>query len=654
MSEDSFSVDGREEEATVLRRTTGHAPRRNWRAWLIGRPLSTADAPHEAIGKAIGLAVFAADALSSVAYAPQETLVILAAAGTQALGYAFPIAIAVTLLLSIVTISYRQTIFAYPNGGGAYTVARDNLGDLAALTAGASLLVDYTLLAAVATSSGVAQIVSAFPSVFPYRVEVSVGLLFLILLINLRGVRESGLAFAIPNYFFILMTFLTVGIGFIRYLTGSLGVLTDPPPIEHLISLATQPVTLFLLLRAFSNGTTALTGVECISNGVTAFKEPRSRNAALTMIWMSIILGVLFLGITFLLGQIQAVPSVEETVISQLARTVYNSRGFLYLATMIGTTIILFLATNTAFAGFPRLSALLAEDGFLPRQLTYRGSRLVYSRGIIALGLIAATLVIIFRASVTALVPLWAIGVFLSFTLSQLGMARRWWKIGRLQPGQTIQERGSTLEYQSGWVTKMAVNGFGALCTTVVTAIFAITKFSEGAWMIVIIIPGLVVIFYMIHRHYKNLAKHLSLKRDSVRSYIARHRVILPISGVHEGTITALHYARLLSNDVTAVNVSIDPAEADALRQKWEVWGEGVRLVILDSPYRLLLEPFLEYIEEVLAQRQPKEIITIVVPQFVPRRWWHNLLHAQTATWLRLALLFKPGIVITDVPYLVE
>ena len=342
----------------------------------------------------VGLAVFAADALSSVAYAPQETLVILATAGTSALGYAFPIAIAVTILLAIVTISYQQTVYAYPGGGGAYIVARDNLGELAAQTAGAALLVDYVLLAAVAMSSGVAQIVSAYPPLFPYRVEVAVGLLFLIMLINLRGVRESGITFAIPNYFFLVMIYLTVGVGFIRYLTGTLGTVVDPPPIETIIGHAMQPVTIFLLLRAFSNGTTALTGVECISNGITAFKEPRTRNAAITMIWMSLILGSLFLGITFLLHQIGAVPSAQETVISQLARTVYGSRNILYLATMIGTTIILFLATNTAFADFPRLSALQASDGFLPRRLTYRGSRLVYSRGIVTLGVIAALLIV--------------------------------------------------------------------------------------------------------------------------------------------------------------------------------------------------------------------------------------------------------------------
>jgi amino acid transporter len=483
-------------------------------------------------------------------------------------------------------------------------------------------------------------------------VIVAIGLILVITVANLRGVKESGTAFAIPVYFFLATAFLTVGVGFVRFLTGTLGTVIDPPALE-IVGLA-QPVTLFLILKAFSSGTTALTGVECISNGVTAFKEPRSRNASITLIWMSAILGVLFLGITFLLHKIGAVPSEAETVISQLARTVFGSRGLLYLSTIIGTTLILVLATNTAFAGFPRLSAILAEDGFLPRQLTFRGSRLVYSRGIVSLGVIASLLVILFRASVTALVPLWAIGVFLSFTLSQFGMAHRWWKIGHLNQKKEVQERGSVLSFEPGWLLKMFVNGFGALVTAVVTAVFAITKFQGGAWIVIILIPMLVVAFSAIHRHYRSLAASLALKHDKPRSHIKRHRVILPFSGVHEGTLAALSYARILSSDITAVYVSIDPTEAESIRKKWEVWGEGARLVILDSPYRLLLEPLLGYIEEIITKRQPNELITIVVPQFIPRHWWNNLLHTQTAAMLRLALLFRPGIVITDVPYQVE
>src|SRR5262245_10100172 len=479
-----------------LNRVAGYKPERSWRSWLIGRPLPTADAPHQTIGKAVGLAVFGADALSSIAYAPQETLVILAAAGAQAFGYAFPISIIITVLLAIVTISYQQTIHAYPNGGGAYTVARENLGALAGLVAGAALLTDYALLAAVAISSGVAQIVSAFPGLFPYRVGLSVGLLILIAIANLRGVKESGNTFAVPTYFFLAMTVLTVGVGFFRYLTGTLGVVSHPPPLEMLH--AAEPLSLFLLLRAFSNGTTALTGVECISNGVTAFKEPRTHNAALTMVWMSAILGGLFVGITYLLGVVGAVPSEAETVISQLARTVFGDRGLPYLGMMVATTIILILATNTAFADFPRLSAIIAADGYMPRQLTYRGSRLVFSRGIVTLTAIAALLIIAFNASVTALIPLWAVGVFLSFTLSQAGMARRWWMARRGPP-----DSSGRFPTDSGWWWKLIINGLGALCTAVVTVIFALTKFVDGAWIIVLLLPLLVFSFLGAYRHYR-------------------------------------------------------------------------------------------------------------------------------------------------------
>ncbi len=640
---------GENNGATVFRRVADYQPPRSWRTWLIGHPLPTADAPHQTVGKAIGLAIFASDALSSTAYATQETMVILAAAGAAAMGFAFPISIAIVILLAIVTISYIQTIHAYPDGGGAYIVARDNLGELPAQIAGAALLTDYILTVAVSVSSGVAQIISAFTELAPYRVHLAVGLVIFVMLVNLRGVRESGTAFAIPTYFFLVMMVLTVGTGFVRYLTGTLGAVVDPPPLEMIHT--TRAISLFLILHAFSSGTTALTGVEAISNGVTAFKEPRSRNAGITLAWMSFILGTLFLSITFLASAIQAVPSEAETVISQLARTAFAGRGGLYLAMIAATTIILIMATNTSFNGFPRLSALLAADGFLPRQLTYRGSRLVFSRGIGVLALIACLLIVVFNASVTNLIPLYAIGVFLSFTLSQTGMAHRWWKIGHLQPGQEVRERGSQLRYQPGWQAKMISNGLGAFCTAVVALVFAVTKFRDGAWVVLVLMPILVVMFRGIHHHYRELARRLSLEHYDQPSSVTRHRVIMPISGVHRGTLAALHYARLLSSDVTAVHVSIDPNEAEKVRQKWEIWGEGVRLVILDSPYRLLIEPLLEYIEEIAAQRQPHEVITIVVPQFVPKRWIHNLLHTQTALMLRMVLLFKPGIVITDVPY---
>jgi amino acid transporter len=471
-----------------------------------------------------------------------------------------------------------------------------------------------------------------------------------IMLMNLRGVKESGKAFAVPAYFFVLMMMLTVGSGLFRYFTASLGTVVDPPlfTAEHLIPV----ITPFILLHAFANGTTALTGVEAISNGITAFKEPRSRNAGVTLIWMSVILGSLFLGLSFLTGKVHAVFSEEETVISQLARTIYDGRGILYLMLISGTTVILIMAANTAFADFPRLGALHAGDGFLPRQLTYRGSRLVYSYGIVTLAVISSLLIVIFQASVTRLIPLYAIGVFLSFTLSQTGMARRWWKIGHLTEGQEIIEQGSTLRYEKGWQQRMLINGFGALCTAIVMIVFAVTKFSEGAWVVLILTPLLVAVFFSIHHHYKGLARKLSLTNfASVPPHTTRHRVIMPVSGVHQGTLVALRYARMLSDDVTAVTVSIEPAESERVRQKWETWGGGVRLVMLNSPYRLFLEPLLEYITEIARRRQPGETLTIVVPEFVSNSRLSAALHMNTAELLRSQLKRQQGIVIINVPY---
>jgi amino acid transporter len=633
-----------------LRRTSDYTPPPSFSHWLIGRPLQTADAPHQTIGKAIGMAVFASDALSSTAYATQEILGVLAAAGTIAFGYVFPVSLAIVVLLAIVTISYEQTIHAYPGGGGAYIVARDNLGELPAQTAGAALLTDYVLTVSVSVSSGIAQVVSAYPALFPYRVILAVAAVLFVMLVNLRGVKESGATFAVPAYLFICLMVLTVGVGLFRLLTGTLGPVVNPPEATAVTAVAA--ITPFLILHAFANGTTALTGVEAISNGITAFKEPRSRNAGITLIWMSLILGSLFLGISFLTGRIDAVFSERETIISQLTRTALGGRGPLYLGTIWATTIILIMAANTAFADFPRLGALHAGDGFLPRQLTFRGSRLVFSNGIITLAIIASALIIIFRASVTRLIPLYAIGVFLSFTLSQAGMARRWWKIGHLQPGQEIQERGSVLRYQGDWKFKMLVNGIGSVCTATVMIVFAVTKFREGAWIVLILTPLLVTIFFSIHHHYRNLARNLSLEGfDGLPARHARHRVIMPISGVHQGTLEGLRYARLLSDDVTAVHVSLDPAETEKVQKKWLLWGEGTRLVVLDSPYRLFVEPLLKYIQGVIQTRQPNETITIVVPQFIPSKPWHNALHMQTANVLRSELLSKSGVVVTDVPY---
>ncbi len=556
------------EKSTVIRLPHEYDPPRSWRTWLLGRPLSTADAPHQTIGKRIGLAVFASDALSSTAYATQEILVVLALAGAAAFSLAFPIALGIVALLIIVTISYEQTIHAYPGGGGAYIVARDNLGELAAQIAGAALLTDYILTVAVSVSSGVAQITSAFPALYELRVEIAVAMVILVMLVNLRGVKESGVVFAVPTYIFLALMFLTVGAGLVRFLTGALGTVPNPPPIESIGTL--QSISLFLILHAFSNGTTALTGIEAISNGITAFREPRSRNAGVTLIWMSVILSTLFLGITFLGIRIGAVPSGTETVISQLARTIFAGQGVLYLLVIAATTMILIMAANTSFADFPRLSALVAADGFLPRQLTFKGSRLVYSYGIAALSLIASLLIILFGASVTSLIPLYAIGVFLSFTLSQAGMARRWRKSGALAPHESLEEAGSKVTHDPRWRSKMIINGLGAVATALVMCVFAVTKFREGAWIVLVLIPLLVLMFLAIHRHYRDLARWLSLEDFQPAARPSRQRVIMPISGVHRGTLAALSYARTLSKDVTVVHVSIDPINTERVRRKWE------------------------------------------------------------------------------------
>jgi len=641
-----------ESSPNIFEEPAKHKPKGSLQTLLLGRPLATADAPHQTIGKLVGLAVFASDALSSTAYATQEIMFILAAAGSGAFDYVFPISIAIVILMAIVTFSYEQTIHAYPGGGGAYIVSRDNLGELPALVAGAALLIDYILTVAVSISSGVAQIVSAFPLLMDFRVVIAVGLILFVMLMNLRGVKESGILFAIPTYFFVFSMFITVILGVIRYFTGSLGTVINPPEFTSEGVIAT--ITPFLLLHAFSSGTAALTGIEAISNGVTAFKEPRSKNAGQTLILMATILATLFLGISFLASQTEAVPSEIETVISQLTRTVLGGQGFPYLLVIGSTALILILAANTAFADFPRLSALQAADGFLPRQLTFRGSRLVYSGGIVLLAVIASLLVIGFNASVTGLIPLYAIGVFLSFTLSQTGMARRWWKSGHLKPGDEIVERGSTLRYDHSWLFKMFVNGFGAIATAVVMLIFAVTKFRDGAWIIIILIPFLVIIFSQIHRHYQRVAVSLSLDNSPARRQFSRNRVIMPISGVHNGTLAALHFARSLSDDITVLHVSIDPIETSKVKAKWEIWGEGCRLVVLDSPYRLFLEPLLEYIDKISAILAPNEIITLVVPQFIPKHWWTNFLHMRTADTLRKALLNRRNIVITEVPYHID
>ncbi len=614
---------------------------------LIGRPLETRTLAHQVVSNKVGLAVFASDALSSTAYATEEILVILALTGTVAyLGLSVPIAIAIAALLIIVTISYRQTIYAYPNGGGAYIVARDNLGEVAAQVAGAALLTDYILTVAVSISSGVAQIVSAFPDLAPWRVPMAVGIIAFMTIVNLRGVKESGAVFSVPTYFFLGMMFLTLGVGFYRWATGTLGTVTG----VEFAAEAAAPLTLFLILRAFSSGSAALTGIEAISNGITAFRDPRSRNAAKTLVVMSTLLVVMFLGITFLSRHIEAIPSHHETIISQMARTVYSDGSLLYLMVIAGTALILLMAANTSYADFPRLAALHAGDGFLPRQLTYRGGRLVFSWGIVTLAVAASALVIVMRASTTALIPLYAIGVFLSFTISQTGMVVRLFKIGRLKPGEKVKGLETEMEHDPRWRVHAVISGFGAVCTFVVMMIFAITKFMSGAWFILLLIPALVFVFFRIHHHYKDVAQALSLEGTRVKS-IETDRVItlLLVDGVHKGTMQMVKFAKSMGNPWHAVHVGVNQEKTRITQEKWARYiGEG-ELVVIDSPYRHLVAPIREYVVGLLKDN-PNTIVHIVMGHLAMDSVLTQVLHQNSSIILNLGLGGLERVVVTIVP----
>jgi amino acid transporter len=616
---------------------------------LIGKPLETKELAHQAISKPVGLAVFASDALSSTAYATQEMLIILSLAGGSAalLGLSIPLAIAISILLIIVTLSYRQTIYAYPNGGGAYIVARDNLGELPAQIAGAALLTDYILTVAVSISAGVEQITSGFQGLSPFRVEIAVGVIILMTIVNLRGVKESGRIFAVPTYFFLGVMLLTLIVGFIRFLSGSLGVVQGVEVMRHSVM---EPLTLFLVLRAFSSGCTALTGIEAISNGIQAFNHPRSRNAAITLVWMSGILITLFLGITFLAHQIAAQPSETETVISQLGRTIFGDGSILYYMLLAGTALILLMAANTSYADFPRLAALQAGDGFLPRQLTYRGGRLVFAWGIIGLAVMASLLVIIAGADTSQLIPLYAVGVFLSFTISQSGMVVRFRKISRLKPGEKLKGLETDLEYDPHWRHHMLVSGIGAVCTFVVMLIFAITKFTSGAWFVVILIPTLVFVFFRIHYHYKDVAHSLSLQGKRPELVKRPVRTMILIDDVHTETVRMVDFAKSLDHPWQAVHVGVSPEKAEIVKQKWdERIGEG-ELVILHSPYRLLAEPIQDYIEKI--QREtPGSFVHVIMGHLVMDSFWEQALHQNSAFIFNIALSRMERVIVTSVPY---
>ncbi|MDZ7957521.1 MAG: APC family permease [Aulosira sp. DedQUE10] len=601
--------------------------------FLLGKSLPTSAHSEERLSNAAALAVLSSDALSSVAYATEEILLVLVAAGSGALGLSLPIAIAIIFLLCIVVLSYRQTIRAYPQGGGSYIVARENLGIYPGLVAGGSLMIDYILTVTVSISAGTAALTSAVPSLRPFTVSLCLIFIFLLMLANLRGVKESGRIFMIPTYGFIASIFVLIAIGLFKQATGQVIAQYPPIPVQEGLSL-------FFILRAFSAGCTALTGVEAISDGVLAFKEPEWKNARLTLLYLGGILGMMFIGITYLSNVYHVVPEEGQTVVSLLGREILGNGAFYYFVQIV-TLLVLLLAANTSYADFPRLCYFLARDGFLPRQLALLGDRLVYSNGIILLSLCAGILVIIFKGQVNAVIPLYAVGVFTSFTLSQAGMVRHWFQLR-----------------ESNWRASAFMNGLGAIATLVVLIVIISTKFFLGAWLVVVAIPLVVALFFSIHRHYQYVAERLSIQGIAPRSYIPRpkpevvtHPAVVVVGHLNRGTVEALDYARTIADEIVAVHVDINGStDREKLQEKWRQLESDILLEIIDSPYRSVIGPLVDFVSQ-FEERHPDVFTTIIIPAFVTRNWWDSLLHNQTTLFLKTALRAKKSRVVTTVRY---
>ncbi|MGI2902932.1 APC family permease [Tolypothrix sp. VBCCA 56010] len=600
--------------------------------FLLGKSLPTSAHAEERLSNAAALAVLSSDALSSVAYATEEILLVLVVAGSSALGLSLPIAVAIIALLAIVILSYRQTIRAYPKGGGSYVVAKENLGLYPGLVAGGSLMIDYILTVTVSISAGTAALTSAVPALQPYTVSLCLIFIFLLTLANLRGVKESGNIFMVPTYAFIASIFILIVLGLFKQATGQ--VVTEYPNLP-----VKEGLSLFFILRAFAAGCTALTGVEAISDGVLAFKEPEWKNARLTLLWLGFILGIMFVGITYLSHIYHIVPEEGQTAVSLLGRQIFGTGAFYYFVQIV-TLLILLLAANTSYADFPRLCYFLARDGFLPRQLALLGDRLVYSNGIILLSLCAAVLVIIFKGQVNAVIPLYAVGVFTSFTLSQAGMVRRWF---------TNRERG--------WQASALMNGLGAIATLVVLGVIVSTKFLLGAWLVVVAIPLVVCLFLAIHRHYQYVAERLSIQGLPPRSYVPRpkpavvtHPAVVVVGQLNRGTVEALDYARTIADEIVAVHVDLNSTDREKLQQKWRQLESDIPLEIIDSPYRSVIEPIVNFVAQ-FEDRHQDVFTTIIIPAFVTRNWWDGLLHNQTTLFLKTALRAKQSRVITTVRY---
>jgi amino acid transporter len=610
--------------------------------WLkhtfIGMPLPTARAEHERLPKWKALAVLSSDAISSVAYATEAILLNLVAAGSLVLWMTLPISLVIIALLAIVAISYRQTIPAYPNGGGSYIVAKENLGTLPGLVAAAALLIDYVLNVAVSVAAGVHNLISLFPALHPWIILLDVLLVAFITVVNLRGLRESGTIFALPTYFFVATALLMIVVGMIRAFA-----INHQPLIGTFAQTgAIEPLSLFLILRSFATGCSAMTGVEAISNGVPAFRKPETRNAATTLSIMALILGTLFFGITILAMtySVEANESGNPTVIALIAARVFaGPLSFFYPVFQIATLGILTLSAETSYSDFPRLASLLARDRFLPRQFAFRGDRLAFSVGIVVLAVLASLLLVGFKGDTNALINLFAVGVFISFTLSQSGMVRHWWV-----------RRGT----ERGWLRSLCINGLGAFTTALVALIIAVTKFLSGAWIVVLLIPLLVLMFQATARHYRHVERE-RVAYLPVRPQDIHHRLIVPVERLDRATMQSLAYARSISPHVTAVHIAIEEEEANQVRADWDVWqqripaDDDIHLLLIESPYRSLLRPLLAYIDTI-HERHPGETLTVVLPEFVVAHWWENILHNQTALRLKAALLFRPGIVVINVP----
>lgn len=588
--------------------------------------MKSTELDHEKLTKVKALAVLSSDALSSVAYGTEQILIVLMAAGFTAIWYSLPIALAVLALLAILILSYRQTIYAYPMGGGAYIVAKDNLGTSTGLLAGGSLLVDYILTVAVSSSAGTDAITSAFPQLHDHRVLIAVSVIIILTLLNLRGVTESASFIAIPVYLFVAAIVVLIVTGLIKYAAGG--------GAEHVpeFGTAVSNVSLFLLLKAFSSGCSALTGVEAVSNAIPNFKAPAEKNAAKTLAWMGLILGFMFTGITILAYGFGITPNEQATVVSQIAEATFG-RGAIYFAIQAITAVILFLAANTAYSAFPLLSFMLAKDKYMPHAFMVRGDRLGFSNGIIFLGVLSAILVAAFHGNTESLIPLYAVGVFIPFTLSQLGMMIRW---ARQKP--------------AGWRTKFAVNTVGMLTTATITMIFIITKFDH-IWMAFVFLPFVMFIFYRIHRHYQNIADELRIQTCDEKPVIKGSTMVVPVSGVTRAVLNSLSYARSLTDNVVAVYVGFDEEEIRKMEQKWAEWDPGVRLIVLRSRYRSIIRPLIKFIDTIEWKTAATDHITILIPQFVTKHWWQALLHNQSSLLIRSYLMNQKDVVIATVPY---